>query len=116
VKADLGAAPVQLGQTLTVLVPGPRAEGVAKLPLSALFQADGKNSVWLLDTASMSVRLQPVAVAGADANSVVIASGLSPGQTVVTAGVHVLTPGQKVKYYGAPAAAAASAPGPAASR
>jgi membrane fusion protein, multidrug efflux system len=116
VKADLGAAPVQLGQTLTVLVPGPRAEGVAKLPLSALFQADGKNSVWLLDTASMSVRLQPVAVAGADANSVVIASGLSPGQTVVTAGVHVLTPGQKVKYYGAAVAAAASAPGPAASR
>lgn len=97
VKADLGNAAVQLGQTLTVLVPGPQAKGIAKLPLSALFQQQGNTSVWLVDTSSMTVQLQPVAVAGADGNSVVIAGGLSPGQTVVTAGVHVLSPGQKVK-------------------
>jgi membrane fusion protein, multidrug efflux system len=109
VKADLGAADVQLGQTLTVLVEGARAEGVAKLPLSALFQEQGRSAVWLVDPGSMTVRLQPVAVAGADANSVVIASGLAPGQQVVTAGVHVLSPGQKVKLYVAPAAGAASA-------
>ncbi len=109
VKADLGNTPVQLGQTLTVLVPGPRAEGVAKIPLSALFQSQGRSAVWLVDEASMTVRVQPVAVAGADANSVVIAGGLSPGQQVVTAGVHVLSPGQKVKLYAAPAAAAPAA-------
>lgn len=97
VKADLGNAAVQLGQTLTVLVPGPQAQGIAKLPLSALFQQQGKTAVWLVDKNSMTVQLQPVAVAGADGNSVVIAGGISPGQTVVTAGVHVLSPGQKVK-------------------
>lgn len=106
VKADLGTAAVQLGQTLTVLVPGPRAEGVAKLPMSALFQDQGRSAVWIVDTASMTVRLQPVAVVSADANSAVIAGGLSPGQTVVTAGVHVLSPGQKVKLYAAPPVAA----------
>ncbi len=125
VKADLGGAPVQLGQTLTVLVPGPRTEGIAKLPLSAMFQEQGRSAVWLVDAASMTVRLQPVVVAGADANSVVISGGLSPGQTVVTAGVHVLSPGQKVKLYSGPpnatgavtsAVPAASAAGPAASR
>ncbi len=97
VKADLGRQTVQLGQTLTVLVPGPRIEGVAKLPLSALFQDKGRSAVWLVDRDSLTVKLQPVVVAGADANSAVITAGLQPGQTVVTAGVHVLAPGQKVK-------------------
>jgi len=97
VKADLGNAAVQLGQTLTVLVPGPRTEGIALLPLSALFQQQGQTAVWLVDKTNMTVNLQSVAVAGADGSSVVITSGLSPGQTVVTAGVHVLSPGQKVK-------------------
>lgn len=116
VKAALGDVAVQLGQTLTVLVPGPRTEGLARLPLSALFQEKGRSAVWLVDPATMTVRLQPVAVSGADGNSVVIAGGLSPGQTVVTAGVHVLKPGQKVKLFAAPVpAAAASTPAPASS-
>jgi hypothetical protein len=31
-----------------------------------------------------------------------VAAGLQPGQVVVTAGVHVLNPGQKVKFYVVP--------------
>jgi hypothetical protein len=49
--------------------------------------------VWLVDPAAMTVRAQPIAVAGADGNLVVVAGGLQPGQAVVTAGVHTLTPG-----------------------
>jgi len=44
----------------------------------------------------------------------VITSGLAPGQVVVTAGVHVLSPGQKVKFYvdpGAPPVSSASTSG-----
>lgn len=99
VKADLGAAKLQLGQTLTAVIELPRLSGVTKLPLSAVLQQQGQSSVWLLDRTSMTVKLQPIVVAGADGNSVVVASGLSPGQTVVTAGVHVLNPGQKVSLY-----------------
>lgn len=120
VKADLGAAALQLGQTVTVLVDQPRVDGIVRLPLTALTQQQGRSAVWLLDPASMTVRLQPVEVGGADGNTVMVAGGLSPGQMVVTAGVHVLTPGQKVKHYQPPAApAAASTPAaaaPAASR
>lgn len=118
VKADLGGVAVQLGQTVTVLVDLPRLDGITRLPLAAVMQHQGQTAVWLLDTASMTVRVQPVVVAGADGNTVVVASGLSAGQVVVTAGVHVLTPGQKVKFYAAPAAfpGAASAPVAAASR
>jgi multidrug efflux pump subunit AcrA (membrane-fusion protein) len=42
------------------------------------------------------VQPRPVTVAGADGNDLIIASGLQPGDEVVAAGVHVLTPGQKV--------------------
>ena len=110
VKADIGAAPVQLGQTMTVVIDLPPREAAAKLPLSAVMQQQGQTAVWLLDTAAMTVRVQPIVVAGADGNTVVVASGLSPGQTVVVAGVHTLTPGQKVKRYDAAARVAAAAP------
>jgi RND family efflux transporter MFP subunit len=112
VKADIGAAALQLGQTVTVMVELPRLQGITRLPLAAVMQQQGQTAVWLLDRASMTVKVQPVTVAGADGNTVVVAAGLSPGQTVVTAGVHALAPGQKVTLYEAPASAAA----PAASR
>ena len=108
VKADLGLAPVQLGQTLTVLIEQPRRSGVMRLPLTAVMQQQGQTAVWLLDRSAMTVRVQPVVVAGADGNTVIVSAGLSAGQTVVTAGVHTLSPGQKVKLFDSAAAAAAS--------
>lgn len=106
VKADLGNADVQIGQTAAVLLDLPRLDGVAKLPLTAVTQLQGKTAVWVVDKASMTVKVQPIVVAGAEGNSVVVASGLVPGQVVVTAGVHVLTPGQKVKFFEMPVATA----------
>jgi hypothetical protein len=64
----------------------------------------------VLEPASMTVRAQDVQVANADVNMAVISSGLTPGMQVVSAGVHVLTAGQKVRLYQPPAAAAASVP------
>jgi membrane fusion protein, multidrug efflux system len=114
VKADIGKAvgDVRLGQTATVMVELPQTAGVTKLPLSALKEEQGRSIVWLVDRASMTVRPQAVQVVGAEGNDAVISAGLDAGQIVVTAGVHVLNPGQKVKFYvdpGAPAASAASA-------
>ncbi len=99
VKADIGRAPVRLGQTATVLMDLPKTVGVTRLPLTAVREVQGKTSVWLVDKASMTVKPQPIQVAGADGNNVLVSAGLAPGHTVVTAGVHVLTPGQKVKLY-----------------
>lgn len=112
-KADLGRAEVQLGQTATVVVPQPVHDGVIRLPLAAVMARDGQSSVFVLDRSSMTVKPVPVMVAGAAGNELVIVGGLSPGQDVVAAGVHVLTPGQKVTLYQErapqPAASAASA-------
>ena len=106
VKADIGQAAVRLGQTATVSIALPAVAGVVTLPLAAVFEQLGKSSVWLLDKATMTVRAQAVVVGGSEGNLIVVASGLSPGQQVVSAGVHVLTPGQKVTLYGAATAAA----------
>jgi RND family efflux transporter MFP subunit len=99
VKADVGRVAYKLGQTATVRIETARIAGVVRLPLSAVVEREGAPAVWVLDTASMTVKPVPVRVAGADGNDVVIADGLSPGQRVVTAGTHVLTPGQKVSQY-----------------
>jgi hypothetical protein len=55
--------------------------------------------VWVLDKSTMTVRSQPVQVATADGNEAVIGAGVTPGMQVVVAGVHVLSPGQKVTIY-----------------
>lgn len=106
VKADVGRAAVRLGQTATVRVEAPRVAGQIKLPLAAVFELKGAPTVWRLDRERMTVTAQAVRVAGAEGNEVVIAAGLSPGETVVVAGVHVLSPGQKVRLYAERGAAA----------
>jgi multidrug efflux system membrane fusion protein len=106
VKADVGNAPLRLGQTASVKVAGQAVAGVIRLPLTAVAEAKGQTVVWLLDRGQMTVRSQPVVVAGADGNTVVIRQGVKPGDEVVVAGTHVLTPGLKVKPFVELAAAA----------
>jgi RND family efflux transporter MFP subunit len=90
-----------LGATVTVLpqVFDNRGQQVIKLSTAALQQDGNGTAVWVLDPATMTVQLQRVQVSTADGNSAVIAAGLVPGQLVVVAGVHVLSPGQKVTIY-----------------
>ena len=108
VKADLEKLPantsVRLGQTATILAELPKVAGITKLPLSALREEQGKTAVWVVDKATMTVASKDVQLAGADGNEAVITSGLAPGMLVVTAGVHVLNPGQQVKLYVDPTA------------
>ncbi|MFM7698615.1 MAG: efflux RND transporter periplasmic adaptor subunit, partial [Limnohabitans sp.] len=100
VKASLDDLRVPLGSTATVLISGEKsAFKNMSLPTSAVRQEGGKTSVWVVDPASMTVRSQAIEVSGMQDNSVVVSSGLQPGQQVVTAGVHVLSEGQKVSYF-----------------
>jgi RND family efflux transporter MFP subunit len=95
------AEALPLGITLNVQAPqlaGSLAD-VIKVPTSALRQEANQTSVWIYDPQTATVASQVVQVATADGNDVVIASGLKPGQQIVSAGVHVLSPGQKVTAY-----------------
>jgi membrane fusion protein, multidrug efflux system len=69
------------------------------VPTSALRQEGKDSAVWVLDQTSMTVKSQPVQIATADGNDAVISAGLQPGMLVVSAGVHVLSAGQKVTIY-----------------
>lgn len=95
---------VPLGATVNVLAQGLKGSqaAVIKVPTSALRQEGKTTAVWVLDETKMTVASQHVQVDTADGNEVVITAGLQPGQRIVTAGVHVLTPGQKVSLYKAP--------------
>ncbi|CDS54141.1 Probable Co/Zn/Cd efflux system membrane fusion protein [Polaromonas sp. CG9_12] len=101
VKVSIEGKAPPLGATVYAILGNDAATGapVIKLPTSALRQEGQGTAVWVLDKASMTVRSQVIQVATADSNEVVVGSGLTPGMLVVSAGVHVLSPGQKVSIY-----------------
>lgn len=102
VKVSLDAADAPpLGSTVYVVPESLSHAGTPaiKLPTSALKQEGKETAVWVLDQTSMTVKSQVVQIATADGNEAVIGAGLQPGMLVVSAGVHVLSPGQKVTIY-----------------
>jgi membrane fusion protein, multidrug efflux system len=103
-------AQAKLGMTAVVQFTS-KGQPKIKVPLSALFHERNATSVWVVEKGA--VRLVPVTVVAADGNDLVLGSGVTAGQTVVTAGVHLLKPGQKVRILGddVPKAAAPAAKG-----
>jgi len=98
IKVGLEDAPdeIHVGATVTggIMLTSPP---VMSLPATALFQTDGKPSVWVVQPRELTVALRPVQIARYETSVVVIADGLRDGEMVVTAGVHALHPGQKVR-------------------
>jgi len=68
-----------------------------ELPMSALLEKDGTDKVWIVDPQTSSVSAKEIKVAAKDAATFTVAERLKTGMRVVTAGVHSLSEGQKVK-------------------
>jgi RND family efflux transporter MFP subunit len=98
---------VRLGMTAAVLLAHAGANPAIRVPLSALYQDKGRTSVWVIENGA--VRQVAVQVGGVSGNDVLLAGGVKPGQSVVTAGVNLLKPGQKVKELGSDVASRADA-------
>ncbi|HDS1737330.1 MULTISPECIES: efflux RND transporter periplasmic adaptor subunit [Pseudomonas] len=79
--------------TLTSMVT-PRSE----LPRTALLERDGKTQVWVVDPQQKTVSARDVSLIERTDNSIILASGVQPGERVVTAGVNSLKPGQQVTF------------------
>jgi RND family efflux transporter MFP subunit len=88
---------VALGMTATVTFATPIAQPVIAVPLQALQAESGATHVWLVDPATQTVRRTRVQVVNVAGNEIVIGDGLKPGDIIVTAGVHQLKEGQKVR-------------------
>ena len=83
---------LNLGMTATIGIDtkGPR---LARLPAPSLTDQSGQPAVWVLDPKSGHAAPHRVTVAGyASDGTVLIASGLAPGDQVITAGVRDLSP------------------------
>lgn len=89
----------RLGSTVNVTHEG-ASEDVLAIPQSAVLDENGKKSVWVVDAPSATVNLKPVELEPGLAGMAVVKSGVEAGARIVTAGIHSLKPGQKIKIDG----------------
>ncbi len=94
---------LRIGMTAVVSFTRTGEAATIRIPLTALLQDRGTNQVWVYQPAqgsnggSGTVKPVPVTLGEAQGNLIEVRQGLTPGQTIVTAGVHLLKAGQKVK-------------------
>jgi len=87
---------VKLGMTSTVSADSlNNGSAVAVIPLAAVYQTGNTPSVWVV--ANDMVSLRNVEIESFDSDRVIVSEGLKTGDVVVTAGVHKLYEGQKVR-------------------
>lgn len=98
VRVGLSEPPpeLRLGATVVGRVHTAAAE-IIRVPATALSDKAGQPAVWLVDRQSQTIAQRPIEVSNYGTSTVEVASGLSEGDVVVTAGVHALRPGQKVR-------------------
>ena len=87
---------IKLGMTASVAV-GSNTKQLSAIyiPLSAVYQNNNTPAVWVINDGV--VILRPVTLGAFGDNQVQVSSGLTDGDVIVTAGVHKLREGQKVR-------------------
>jgi multidrug efflux system membrane fusion protein len=100
VRISLTAPPpeIKLGMTASVSVAGAAGGKTAYIPLAAVYQPGATPGVWVVKDGAVSLR--PVKLGSFGDGKVELVSGLEDGETIVTAGVHKLQEGQKVRLAG----------------
>jgi RND family efflux transporter MFP subunit len=89
-------AAMRLGTTVTARLSLASAAAI-EIPPSAVTRSDRQASVWVVDPKTGTVAARAIEIRSSDPQRVEIASGLAPGDVVVTAGVQALRAGQKVR-------------------
>lgn len=88
---------LRLGMTVAVTVPNKAgATSQVSLPATAMFQQGTKPAVWVVKS-DKTLELRPVGVDRYESDRVIVRNGLQQGDRVVTAGVHRLAAGDKVR-------------------
>jgi RND family efflux transporter MFP subunit len=93
---DGEAAAAPLGATVTIRLASEASQPEVQVPLGAVLDDGRKTGVWVLDSATSSVRFQPVKLVRVSSETAVI-SGLSSGDAVVSLGAHLLQEGARVR-------------------
>ncbi len=93
--ADESSNP-RLGQTARVYFASQDNVGQFLVPLSAVYEKDGKPALWNVDPSTRKVHLTPVGVEKFGETDALISNGLSAKAWIVTAGVHRLREGEVI--------------------
>ncbi len=93
---DGEAAAAPLGATVTIRLAGQTSEQEVQVPLGAVLDDGRKTGVWILDSATSTVRFRPVKLVRVTDETAVI-SGLSSGDPIVSLGAHLLQEGARVR-------------------
>jgi membrane fusion protein, multidrug efflux system len=98
VKTSIPKPPanLRLGMTVTVTLAQVGERTAVALLSTALFQKEHDPAVWIVRE-DLTLELRPVVVERYESDRVLIAAGLKVGERVVTAGVHRLAAGDKVR-------------------
>jgi len=98
VKITLGSPPevFRIGTTVTVNVTTDAARTI-RVPLTAILEKDGKAFVWVVAPEGGAVSSREVRTVPDGPGLVSLADGVKEGERVVTAGVHSLAEGRKVR-------------------
>ncbi|WP_312339344.1 efflux RND transporter periplasmic adaptor subunit [Anaerospora hongkongensis] len=88
---------IKLGMTAAVSVDS-NVQQAVYIPLTAVYQAGNTPAVWVVTADTLSLR--PIQTGNWGNGTIQVLSGLQQGDRIVTAGVHKLSEGQKVKVGG----------------
>jgi multidrug efflux system membrane fusion protein len=95
VAFDDASVPTQLGQSARIIMSTAK-DAVLSIPLSALYEADGKAAVWVVDAKDGRIHKRAVSVSRYGAQMAEISEGLGLNDLIVQAGVHLLSEGELV--------------------
>lgn len=88
---------VRLGMTARLTVDLSLPNGLRKLPLTAIYDADGTPRVWVVNPKTSRVSQRAVTLAQMQKNAALVSTGLNDRDVIVTAGVNLLHDGQQVR-------------------
>ncbi|MFZ5841571.1 MAG: efflux RND transporter periplasmic adaptor subunit [Pseudomonadota bacterium] len=90
-------AAIRLGMTASLHVPNIEGATAIRLPLTAVITRNDQAQVWVIDPVQLRVKTRAVQLGAVQNDQILIHSGLSQGERVVTAGANLLHDGQLVK-------------------
>ncbi|MGN6547692.1 MAG: efflux RND transporter periplasmic adaptor subunit [Aureliella sp.] len=93
---------IRLGMTATVQWSDGRNRDTVAIPASSIFEQDGHPAVWRIDLKRGRLTAVPIAISHYDDKQVYVASGLTGGEHIVSAGVHKLDAGMRVRVWESP--------------
>ena len=93
---DGEAAGAPLGATVTIRLASEDSQPEVQVPLGAVLDDGRTTGVWVFDSATSTVRLQPIKLLRVTSETAVI-SGSSSGDQIVSLGAHLLHEGARVR-------------------